>query len=261
MSAVGIDEGAVRRGIDRYEELTCEGENPRTTLVVLRSEVTLPDEAACAELSEASSEVMDLLSTATTGVMVLGADTGCCGVIVASGARGGRLLRESGSRSFFSLIVITIFSRSSGVMCRSRPRLRLCTESCRWIWGRVISTGAEVEVEVLSVSNSRASSSASESRLPDRLGTSAEYRPSELLAEMEMAGVVELASEIGSQQKVSLFHNRQLKFSSLRPSSNEPAHLENTANVSLFVRHGFQRTLTCPHAEEILDVSSVNLVD
>jgi hypothetical protein len=95
----------------------------------------------------------------------------------------------------------------------------------------VISTGAEVEVEVLSVSNSRASSSASESRLPDRLGTSAEYRPSELLAEMEMAGVVELASEIGSQQKVSLFHNRQLKFSSLRPSSNEPAHLENTVHM------------------------------
>jgi hypothetical protein len=96
----------------------------------------------------------------------------------------------------------------------------------------VISTGA-VEAEVLSVSNSRASSSASESRLPDRLGTSAEYRPSELLAEMEMAGVVELASETGSQQKVSLFHSRQLKFSNLRPSSNEPAHLENTAHVSL----------------------------
>lgn len=99
-----------------------------------------------------------------------------------------------------------------------------------------MSTGAEVEAEVLSVSNSRASSSASESRLPDRLGTSVEYRPSELLAEMEMAGVVELASETGSQQNVSLFHNRQLKFSSLRPSSNEPAHLENTANVSLLSR-------------------------
>jgi hypothetical protein len=41
------------------------------------------------------------------------------------------LVRESGSRSFFSLIVMTIFSRSSGVMCRSRPRLRLWTESWR----------------------------------------------------------------------------------------------------------------------------------
>jgi hypothetical protein len=48
---------------------------------------------------------------------------------------------------------------------------------------------------------------------------------------MEMAGVVELASETGSQQKVSLFHSRQLKFSNLRPSSNEPAHLENTVHM------------------------------
>ncbi len=122
MSAVGIDEGAVRRGIDRYEELTCEGENPRTTLVVLRSEVQLSDEAGCAEWSEAPSEVKDLLSTA--GVMICGVEV----VAGASGARGGRLLRESGS---FFLMVMTIFSRSSGVMCRSRPRLRLCTESCR----------------------------------------------------------------------------------------------------------------------------------
>jgi hypothetical protein len=126
-----------------------------------------------------------------------------------------------------------------------------------------MSTGAEVEAEVLSVSKSRASSSTSESRLPDRLGTSVEYRPSELLAEMEMAGVVELASETGSQQKVSLFHSRQLKFSNLRPSSNEPAHLEKTANVRLC--HGRNQTgrnsLTCPHAEEILHVASVELVD
>jgi hypothetical protein len=132
ISAVGIDEGAVRRGIDRYEELTCEGENPRTTLVVLLSEVPLSDDAGCAEWSEASSEVTDLLSTA--GVMICGVDVGCCVAGVASGAsgaRGGRLLRESGSRSFFSLIVMTIFSRSSGVMCRSRPRLRLWIESCR----------------------------------------------------------------------------------------------------------------------------------
>ena len=89
-----------------------------------------------------------------------------------------------------------------------------------------------MEAEVWSLSNSIASSSTSESRLPDRLGTSAAYPPSELLAEMEMAGVVELASETGSQQKVSLFHSRQLRFSNLRPSSSEPAHLENTANVS-----------------------------
>ena len=95
----------------------------------------------------------------------------------------------------------------------------------------MISSGVDVEVEVCSLSNSSASSSAIESRLAERLGTSAVYRPSELLAEIEMAGVVALASEIGSQQKVSLFHNRQLRFSNLRPSSSEPAHLEKTANM------------------------------
>jgi hypothetical protein len=91
-----------------------------------------------------------------------------------------------------------------------------------------MSRAAEVEAKVLSVSNSRASSSVSESRLPDRLGTSAEYRPSELLAEIEIAGVVALASETGSQQNVSLFHNRQLKFSSLRLSSRDPAQRKKT---------------------------------
>lgn len=49
-----------------------------------------------------------------------------------------------------------------------------------------------------------------------------------------MAGVVELASETGSQQKVSRFHNRQLKFSNLRPSSRDPEHREKTvAGVSM----------------------------
>jgi len=119
------------------------------------------------------------------------------------------------------------------VICRSRPRLRLFTESCLWISGWAISRGADVEEE-LSVSNSRASSS-NESRLPERLGTSVlEYRPSELLDEIEIAGVVALASDTGSQQKVSLFHNLQLKFSNLRPSSNEPAHLEKTMSELVY---------------------------
>jgi hypothetical protein len=90
-----------------------------------------------------------------------------------------------------------------------------------------MSRGSEEE---LSDSNSRASSSTSESRLPDSSGTSFdEYRPSELLEDIEMAGVVEFASETGSQQNVSLFHNLQDRFSNLRPSSNDPAHLEKTA--------------------------------
>lgn len=89
-----------------------------------------------------------------------------------------------------------------------------------------------MEAEVWSDSNSRASSSGSESRLPERLGTSiVEYRPSELLEAMEIAGVVALASDTGSQQKVSLFHSLQLRFSNLRPSSRDPAHRENTVHM------------------------------
>lgn len=93
-----------------------------------------------------------------------------------------------------------------------------------------MSRGWDVDEEVLSLSNSSASSSANESRLPERLGTSVEYRPSEFLDAMEMTGVVEFASDTGSQQKVSLFHNRQLRFSSLRPSSKDPEHLEKTTH-------------------------------
>ena len=90
-----------------------------------------------------------------------------------------------------------------------------------------MSTGVEVEADTCD-SNSRASSS-NESTLPDSSGTSGcEYRPSEFLDAIEMAGVVAFASPAGSQQKVSLFHNLQLRFSNLRPSSKDPAHLEKT---------------------------------
>lgn len=69
MSAVGIDEGALRSGMDRYDELTCEGEKPLTTLVVLLTELPLADSelAGCAEAPEAESEVKESLSF-TAGV-------------------------------------------------------------------------------------------------------------------------------------------------------------------------------------------------
>ena len=50
----------------------------------------------------------------------------------------------------------------------------------------------------------------------------------------ELAGAVVLASKTASQQKVPLFHNRQLKFSNLRPSSIDEADRE-TANMLIFV--------------------------
>jgi hypothetical protein len=90
-----------------------------------------------------------------------------------------------------------------------------------------MSSGEESEPS----SNSMASSSTSESKLPLNSGTLFESRPSELLEDREMMGVVVFASDVGSQQKVSRFHNLQLKFSNLWPSSKDPAHLEKTVHM------------------------------
>ena len=67
MSAVGMDEGALRRGLVLYDELTCAGEKPLTTLVVLLSEVPLtePEDTACAEV--------EATEFSTTGVLGVGA--------------------------------------------------------------------------------------------------------------------------------------------------------------------------------------------
>jgi hypothetical protein len=82
------------------------------------------------------------------------------------------VLMPSGSRSFFSLMVMTIFSRSSGVICRSLPRLRLQPESCRRTRGLVMFNGADVDA-LSSLSDSMASSSATESMLAESSGMSA----------------------------------------------------------------------------------------
>jgi hypothetical protein len=132
---VGIDDGAVNRGIDRYEELTCDGEKPLTTLVVLLTDAPLAEsvDAGCADCSEALSDAdvwLSIEDVVISGMVVAGVGS-------STSASGGRhdweILRGNGSKFFFSLMVITIFSKSSGVIWRSRPRLLLCTESCRTI--------------------------------------------------------------------------------------------------------------------------------
>lgn len=89
-----------------------------------------------------------------------------------------------------------------------------------------ILTAAGFGSEVFSASISMASSSAKESRLPERLGISEVTEGADRLARLEMEGAVALAW--GSQQKVSRFHNLQLRFSNRRPCSNDSEHLENT---------------------------------
>lgn len=55
-----MEEGSFNRGIDRYDEEMCEGEKPRTTLVVLRfSAIPLEDSVeadACDSLGEAEPD-------------------------------------------------------------------------------------------------------------------------------------------------------------------------------------------------------------
>jgi hypothetical protein len=106
----------------------------------------------------------------------------------------------NGLRPFFSLIVMTIFSRSSGVICLSLPRLWLRPESCLRTRGLV--RGADVDAPSLSDSMA---SSPTELMLPDRSG-------------IDIAVAVVFASP-ESQQKVYLFHSLQLRFSKPRPSS------------------------------------------
>ncbi len=78
----------MRSGIDLYEELMWEGENPRTTLVMLRSDVPLvEDEAAGAEFSEPVSDSKDVVSAATV-IWGLGSSAHFGSeILLASGAR------------------------------------------------------------------------------------------------------------------------------------------------------------------------------
>jgi hypothetical protein len=121
ISAVGIYDGALRRGSDRYDELICAGENPLTTPVVLFDvPLTESDDAGCAEVEDVTgvSSIVGVFGARASWVW----GSMCVGR--------GEMPRLRGLRSFFSLIVETIFSRSSGVICLSRPRLRPLAEYC-----------------------------------------------------------------------------------------------------------------------------------
>lgn len=68
-----------------------------------------------------------------------------------------------------------------------------------------------------------------------------------------------------SQQNVSRFHNRQLRFSSLRPWATESRHLAKTSEMrSQQTRTGEESAaakLTGPHAEKVCGVCHVDLVN
>lgn len=171
---LGIDDGAFgARRVDRYDDETCDGENPRTTLVVLLSDVALESAVVdSCDLWDDDGETEAACGSGSGAVMIGAAVLLSLGeILLASGARYECVLIPNGSKSFFSLIVMTIFSRSSGVICLSFPRLRLLQpESCRRTRGLVMTRGADVDA-LSSLSDSMASSSA-ESMLPESSGTS-----------------------------------------------------------------------------------------
>ena len=135
------------------------------------------------------------------------------------------IVGESGPICCLSWIETTIFSRPSDVMCFSLPRLAAIVS-----WGVrggevLISRGAVGEHSGFSgVSDS---SEATESTLDESSGTSFFFG---LGLGSVIAGVVASFGWV-SQQRVSRAQNRQLRFSSLRPSSTVSAHFEKTEHV------------------------------
>jgi hypothetical protein len=143
------------------------------------------------------------------------------------GGAAGRLaasVGERGSKSVFSLMLMIIFSRPSDVMCFSLPRLRLSAESSAPSARRLECRG---NVAGLTVCLLSASSDAAESTLEDNDGTSFALG---CRRKTRIAGVVARCG-CASQQKVSLFHNLQLRFSSRLPSSIDSAHFEKTIHI------------------------------
>lgn len=106
-------------------------------------------------------------------------------------------------------------------MCFSRPLHLPWARWCSLDGFDRISTGAVIVA-------SKAASDVTESTLVDSSGKSL-LRGLDL--EKSIAGVV-VSCGCDSQQSVSRFHIRQLKFSSRRPSSMESAHREKTKDAT-----------------------------
>ena len=178
-------------------------------------------------------------------------------------ATGSGLNEEAGiansirSRCWLSLIEMTIFSRSTGVMCFSRARFLLSVERWRVSSGRV--DGAQEA--------SSSSSDTAESRLEDSSGTG--MSPVAARGLYEAGGVRRRGLGSGcAQQKVSRFQRRQLRFSSRLPSSiawevlEKSDHCGRRKESGTDVRRKFPaaRVGTTYHAKEVLDAAGVDCV-
>ena len=123
-----------------------------------------------------------------------------------------------GSNSLYSFNDLTMFCRSIGVMCFSRGWLRLKQQFPRINSGR--ASGMVVAEVVGDISSSSKSSDEAESRLHESSGTGMSVAAAVGLPENGIRGEgVDRDCAFELQQKVSRFHNRQLRFSSRLPSS------------------------------------------
>jgi hypothetical protein len=230
-------------GFDRSDEDNCDGEKP---CIMLADLVRPPDETLLSDPrsllplltvlanvtfeKHESDEFCRLDSDGDVSVSTSGNGDEGRGVIsaMASGTvcKLGAIVSDRGSRSVFSLMLIIIFSSPSEVMCFSLPLLRLSAESSASNGTRFAFCGkrAGLAARLLSVS-----SDAAESTLEDNEGTSFGLGRR---GRTSMAGVVARCG-CASQQNVSRFHNLQLRFSNLFPSSIDSAHLEKTGKLGV----------------------------
>ena len=141
----------------------------------------------------------------------------------AAGSAGVGIGSSIGSRRFVSLMEMTIFSRSIGVMCFSRPRLRvLSPDSFRLRPGRARGMRGLMVCDVESTSKSSSDDEA-ESSDDERAGIDKSPLVAAVRGIMRRCWEGRLRESgrwvSGAQQKVSRFHSRQLRFSSRLPSS------------------------------------------
>lgn len=144
---------------------------------------------------------------------------------------GGGIGRSSGSSCCVSLIEMTIFSRSMGVMCFSRPLLLLLEESVRRSSGRASGMVVWRVADVSSVSSDTA-----DSTLDESAGTGMSVVAAFGRAGNETrGGKVDRACDSGLQQNVSRFHKRHDRFSNRLPSSMACDVLENKDHCEVLV--------------------------
>ena len=173
---------------------------------------------------EESEELLGALVVGEVGLGVMSVEGSTAGIA-------SEMLGDSGPITFTSLIEHTIFSNPSDVMCFSLPR-----EAAMVVGGLLFdcvlmlrgTVGDGIESSFVSESSEQI-----DLTLPESSGTSS--RPG-LDLEMSIAGVV-VNCGCDSQQRVSRFHMRQLRFSRRLPSSIDSAHFEKTLmNVSVLTK-------------------------